>query len=168
VVPIVYGLRALGVATIERPTLFPSEASKREAVHRLVRILGRVAVLFCVVDDHVHAVIVGARRATGRRCADLSQFLNKWQPHRLKPAHITKVGSNQNAGCLAEEMFAVGCSLNTRTQLGDLPPPGRRLLSQNTDTTRGPTTPPLNPGLTARPSVASTLLLPVCLVERQQ
>jgi hypothetical protein len=77
--------------TIDRPTLFPSEASKREALHLLVRILGQAAVLFCIVDDHVHAVIMGPRRVVGPRCADLSQALNQCQNHRLNPAHFSEV-----------------------------------------------------------------------------
>ncbi len=53
-------------ATEGRQPLFPSEDRRRAAVRALARTVAGRAVLFSIVDDHVHVVIMGDRPRAGR------------------------------------------------------------------------------------------------------
>lgn len=55
----------LTVASDGRQVLFPSEERRRAAVRVLARAAGREAALFCVVDDHVHLVVLCERERLG-------------------------------------------------------------------------------------------------------
>lgn len=46
------------ISSGNRLRIFGSEASRRMAVWTLIRVLGEALVIFCIVDDHVHVVVV--------------------------------------------------------------------------------------------------------------
>jgi hypothetical protein len=48
----------LNIASRTRHALFPSEALRLQAVTKLVSICGNTMVLFCIVDDHLHWVVL--------------------------------------------------------------------------------------------------------------
>jgi len=48
----------LTISSVSRLALFPGAGPTREALWRLVEILGEDLALSCIVDDHVHAVIL--------------------------------------------------------------------------------------------------------------
>jgi hypothetical protein len=52
--------------------LFPTEEARRRAVLALARVAGGALALFCIVDDHVHLVIVGCRERAANLCRGLS------------------------------------------------------------------------------------------------
>ena len=55
----------LTVASEGRQVLFPSEEGRRAAVRVLARVAGAEALLFCVVDDHLHLVVASERARIG-------------------------------------------------------------------------------------------------------
>ena len=56
----VMGCWHITVYSPRRKNLFPDEVGRRAAVRAIARIGGHVLLLFCVVDDHVHVVVVGS------------------------------------------------------------------------------------------------------------
>jgi hypothetical protein len=45
------------IASTTRHPLFPTEASRLQAVLAICRVFGEILTMFCVVDDHVHLVV---------------------------------------------------------------------------------------------------------------
>ncbi len=75
----------------ERDPLFPNEAVRRRAVCALGRVAGSELVLFCVVDDHVHVVVLCGRARCGRLAAGLHRALSRLTPVPMAPAHRRQV-----------------------------------------------------------------------------
>lgn len=46
------------IASLNRSSLFPSLALRRRALHCIARVAGSAVVLFCIVDDHLHMVLL--------------------------------------------------------------------------------------------------------------
>ena len=59
-------------------------------------------ILFCVVDDHLHVVVVADRVRTGRIAASLLQALRPIAAVRLLPAHATPVETRRHLEFLAD------------------------------------------------------------------
>jgi hypothetical protein len=55
----------LTIASDGRRALFPAEEGRRAAVRVLARVVGPAALLFCVVDDHLHLVVGWERLRVG-------------------------------------------------------------------------------------------------------
>jgi len=55
----------LTLSSTTRHALFPSESLRREAVRAVVRVCGDELVQFCIVDEHVHVVVLCDRRRCG-------------------------------------------------------------------------------------------------------
>ncbi len=49
----------ISLSSVNRMPLFPTEGARRRAIHALARVVGGIAALFCIVDDHVHVVGAG-------------------------------------------------------------------------------------------------------------
>ncbi len=61
----VHGCWHLTFATKGRQVPFPDETRRRLAIHQLVAVAGDELVLFCLVDDHFHVVVLCTRRRAG-------------------------------------------------------------------------------------------------------
>ena len=55
----------LTIATDTRHALFPSEARRLASIFTLVRVFQEILVMFCIVDDHVHLVVLSSRERLG-------------------------------------------------------------------------------------------------------
>ncbi len=73
-----------------RLALFPTEALRRQALHRLAPTVTDRALLFCLVDDHVHLVLRAERAEAGRIGQAVLFALRAVAPH-LQRAHIRPV-----------------------------------------------------------------------------
>jgi hypothetical protein len=73
----------LTISSIDRSALFIDEAARRCAVRSVVRVAGAALILFCVVDDHVHVVIVCLRERLPRMRAGLLRALEASSGARL-------------------------------------------------------------------------------------
>jgi len=74
-----------------RGALFPSEALRRQAVRTLARVAGADLLLFCVVDDHVHAVLFCDAHRVGLRARSFLLALRAIAGTPLLPAHVRPV-----------------------------------------------------------------------------
>ena len=54
------------IAAVGRHPLFPTEDERRRAVLALARVVTGSLALFCIVDEHIHLVVVRPRRSAGR------------------------------------------------------------------------------------------------------
>jgi len=84
-------LHHLTLATDGRRTLFPDETARRTALRALGGALAGRALLFCVVDDHVHVVLEGERAAVGRVAQAIAHRLGKLASAPLDPSRIRPV-----------------------------------------------------------------------------
>lgn len=73
-----------------RFALFPDESLRRQALHRLGAVVRDRALLFCLVDDHVHLVVRAERIEAGRLARAVLLTLRTLAP-RLEPAHVRPV-----------------------------------------------------------------------------
>ncbi len=79
-------------STDSRSRLYADEETLRRATRSVARVVGRHALLFCIVDDHLHLVLAGARAATGQRAGGLARALRPIQPAaRFDPARVRPV-----------------------------------------------------------------------------
>lgn len=78
----------LTTSSTTRHALFPSEAQRRKAVFCIQRICGDTLVMFCVVDDHVHVVVLCDRTRCGHLARALKLSLVRVSAVPLNPTHI--------------------------------------------------------------------------------
>jgi len=74
-----------------RLPLFESEARRRRALCVMVRVLAGCLVLFCVVDDHAHVVIVCPEELLARIRSSLWQSLAPIVDQPLAPSYVKRV-----------------------------------------------------------------------------
>jgi hypothetical protein len=80
----------LTTSSITRHALFPSEAQRREAVRAVVRVCERELVQFCIVDDHVHVVVLCDRARCGHMARGLKLAL---APIAAVPINPVRIGT---------------------------------------------------------------------------
>lgn len=76
-----------------RNPLFPTSASLFDALWALRRVAGQALALYCIVDDHVHLVIVAERERVGRVARAVLLALRATSETRLAPAFIRHVNT---------------------------------------------------------------------------
>lgn len=81
----------LTFASAGRHALFPDEAGRRAAVHKLAMVAGQEMVLFCIVDDHVHVVVLETRTRTGRLARAIVLSLGSVAATQIESARIRPV-----------------------------------------------------------------------------
>lgn len=81
----------LGFSTDGRHPLFSSEQQRRAGVRALVRVAGRDMALFSLVDDHVHAAVIGDRQRKAYLCRTILVALRKITSTGVLPAHVKPV-----------------------------------------------------------------------------
>jgi hypothetical protein len=84
-----------------RHPLFPTLAVRRAAVRCILRVAPET-ILFCVVDDHLHVVVVADRARTGRIAASLLQALRPIAAAPLLPARATPIETRRHLEFLAD------------------------------------------------------------------
>ncbi|MDP2306597.1 MAG: hypothetical protein Q8P18_11300 [Pseudomonadota bacterium] len=81
----------LTYTTRGRQPLFPGEALRRAAVRSLVRVGGGWIVLFCLVDEHAHVVVLCEPAALRRIARSLHMTLSAHASVPVLPAHVEPV-----------------------------------------------------------------------------
>ncbi len=81
----------LTFASTTRHALFPEERRRREALHIIGRVAGGCVVLFALVDDHLHLVLLCEREAAGIHARALLLALRPVVAVELAPAHVSEV-----------------------------------------------------------------------------
>jgi hypothetical protein len=84
------------LASIGRHALFPSESRLRRAVRALARVAGDSLVSFCLVDEHVHLVVLASRPAAGRLARAVALALRPHATGRTAPAYIRPVENRRH------------------------------------------------------------------------
>ncbi len=74
-----------------RLPLFPDETTRRAAIRCLARTAGQEIALFCIVDDHLHLVLLAPRARVGRLAQALAVSLRTIAATKLDPARISAV-----------------------------------------------------------------------------
>src|SRR6187549_1088159 len=78
------------IASVDRAVLYPNDEALLDATRTLARVAGPDLLLFCVVDDHAHAVVALDRSGAGplaRRVAYAlgTVFTVELAPSRFRP-----------------------------------------------------------------------------------
>jgi REP element-mobilizing transposase RayT len=81
----------LTLAARTRHSLFPDEALRLEALRRLVRICGPELVLFALVDDHLHWIVLCDERRRGYIARSVSYSIQALCKVDTKPVHAEVV-----------------------------------------------------------------------------
>jgi len=90
------------IASENRMPLFPSEARRRQAVRAVVRVGSDCLVLFCIVDDHVHVLVVCAEERVGRVRAGLFSSLKPLTEAPLALPHAKPVRNRDHLQWLVQ------------------------------------------------------------------
>jgi REP element-mobilizing transposase RayT len=86
----------LCISSVSRLTLFPGHELLRRALWKLVEILGRELALFCIVDDHVHAVVVCDEETLGLRVRALTRATRSLTAVEVNPTHVRRVDGRRH------------------------------------------------------------------------
>jgi len=81
----------LTFASTTRLALFPEEQRRREVLHVLGRVVSGRVVLFAVVDDHLHVVLLCEPEETGLAARALLLALRPVAAVAIAPAHVSEV-----------------------------------------------------------------------------
>jgi hypothetical protein len=85
--------------------LFDGESSRRAAVRLIAARVGHRLVLFCVVDDHLHVVVIGDRMAAGMMSRSLLFGLRAIASCPIEPAHIRPVRNRAHMSWLVSYLL---------------------------------------------------------------
>ncbi len=96
----------LTFATDGRNPLFPDESACRKAVRALGRVAGSSAVLFNVVDEHIHLVLWCDRPRCGRLAQALLRALRPLASAPVDPARIKPVESRAHMKRLVDYVLS--------------------------------------------------------------
>jgi len=88
-----------------RPTLFPDEALRREAVWTVGRVCAGIVVLLSIVDDHLHLLLLCDRARVGRVAHDLLLALRPLAAPGLEPAWFKPVSGRNHLESLVEYLL---------------------------------------------------------------
>jgi REP element-mobilizing transposase RayT len=92
----------LTISSTQRLTLFPSPAQLRSALHALVRVLGDELALFCIVDDHLHCVLVCDAATVEHRRRALTHSVRVHAAVEVSSTHVRPIESRAHM----ERVFA--------------------------------------------------------------
>jgi len=86
----------LNVSSITRHPLFPGAEHTRQAVHMLVDTMGRDMAEFCIVDDHLHTVLVSDEVTLERRRRALTRCVRNLAAVEINPTHVTRISDRRH------------------------------------------------------------------------
>jgi hypothetical protein len=92
----------LNISSVSRLALFPGSHHTRRALWKLVEILGDDLALFCLVDDHLHAVIVCDERTLQPRVRALTRSARALAAVEVNPTHLRVVEGRRHMQTLLE------------------------------------------------------------------
>lgn len=92
----------LAISSVSRHPLFPGAERTRAAVLMLVDGFGREAAEFCIVDDHLHIVLVCDEATMERRRRALTRCVRHLAEVEVNPTHVVKVDNRRHM----ESIFA--------------------------------------------------------------
>jgi len=95
----------LRISAEGRPTLFPEEGLRREAVRTVGRLCAGIVVLLSIVDDHLHLLLLCDRARIGRASHDLQVALRRLAPLELEPTWFKPVSGRNHLGSLVEYLL---------------------------------------------------------------
>jgi hypothetical protein len=96
----------LTFASPTRLALFPEERRRREALHAIGRVAGGSVVLFAIVDDHLHLVLLCEPDAVGRLARALLLALRPLAAVDVLPAHVSEVRGRAHLEWLVRYLLA--------------------------------------------------------------
>lgn len=99
----------LTIASDGRNPPFPDEASRRAAVRLFARTAGSDLALFCVVDDHVHLVVLGDRTCAGKVARAVALGLRPLSVAPVERARVREVESRAHAEWLVRYVLTQVC-----------------------------------------------------------
>ena len=97
------GLVHLTYSSDGRHPLCPTERSRRLAVRALARTVGGHTVLFCVVDDHLHLVLICLANQVRRLGQPLLFALRRISAVHISSPHVEPVRSRSHMTWLADQ-----------------------------------------------------------------
>ena len=74
-----------------RYPILPDEKARRSAVRKLALACGAELILFCIVDDHIHNVVLAKRERAGRLAQAIARSLRSVAVSPIGPARIRPV-----------------------------------------------------------------------------
>lgn len=95
----------LTLSTRTRMPVARDEAGRRAVVRRIVEVAGAWLVLFCVVDDHVHVVLVCLGDRVGRVRAALVHALRPLSAAPLAPPYVRAVNGRRHLQWLVDYLL---------------------------------------------------------------
>jgi REP element-mobilizing transposase RayT len=90
------GLWHLTLAARTRHTLFPDEELRLEALRRLIRICGEALVMFCIVDDHLHWVVLCDLRRRSTIARAVRRSVQALSGVETKPVHAEAINGRRH------------------------------------------------------------------------
>jgi hypothetical protein len=87
----------LTFATRGREPIAPAEGIRRAIVHAILRVAGRRIALYCIVDDHLHVVLLCPREELGRLARALLLAVRALTTARVQQAHHSPVEKRSHA-----------------------------------------------------------------------
>ncbi len=81
----------LTISSVTRHPLFPGAAHTRRALHMLVDTMGRELAEFCIVDDHLHTVLVCDEATMECRRRALTRCTRGLAAVEVNPTHVTVI-----------------------------------------------------------------------------
>jgi REP element-mobilizing transposase RayT len=86
----------LTIASRTRLTLFPDPEQRRAVLEKLMELLGEELALFCLVDDHLHCVLVCDETVLQRRTRALTRSIRCLAPVELGSTHVSPVNGRRH------------------------------------------------------------------------
>ena len=86
----------LNISSNTRLTLFPEPGHMRMALGRMVAVLGKDMALFCIVDDHLHTIIVCDELILQRRMRGLTRSMRNLAAVEVNPTYCKPVAGRRH------------------------------------------------------------------------
>jgi hypothetical protein len=95
----------LTISSVSRLALFPEPHQRRRALWKLAEVLGEVLALFCIVDDHLHVVVVCDSDVLGARVRALTRVVRALAAVEVNPTHVRRVEGRRHMQTLLDYLL---------------------------------------------------------------
>ncbi len=92
----------LTISSVSRLPLFPNPEQLRRAVWKLSEVLGDDLALFCIVDDHVHVVVVCEEAELATKTRALTRSMRALAAVDLHPTYVRPIESRRHMRTLLD------------------------------------------------------------------
>ncbi len=86
----------LNISSVSRHPLFPGAERTRDALFMLVAVFGQETAEFCIVDDHLHIVLVCDEATIERRRRALTRCVRRLAAVEVNPTHVVRIDSRRH------------------------------------------------------------------------